>query len=105
MKERFNQFYKRYKYPEFEELLIGFAGIDPPLKNDGSSIDHEKLDNLLGGNESGHYHLTKEQLEKIRKRLNKKYPPKVNSGQIINANPDEEITPYQVTGKNVELTE
>lgn len=105
MKKLFEEFYKRYKYPEVEELDIGFAGIDPPLKNNGSSINHEELNNLLGGDEKGHYHLTKEQIERLMDLFDKKYPPVIYNGQFIDAIPDEEISPYQVQGENVTLTE
>ena len=55
------EFFTRYERPEIEELIVGFSGIDPPLKNSGGGTsDHEELDNLLGGDENGHYHLTKD---------------------------------------------
>ena len=58
-------FFTRYQEPTIDDLIIGFSGIDPPLKVLASEINHEELDNLLGGEPEGHYHLTKEQWEKI----------------------------------------
>ena len=31
-----------------------------------SDIDHEKLDGLLGGDNTGHYHLTSEEISKLQ---------------------------------------
>lgn len=59
------EFFTRYQEPTIDDLIIGFSGIDPPLKVLASEINHEELDNLLGGEPEGHYHLTKEQWEKI----------------------------------------
>ena len=61
-------FFLRYERPIVEELTVGFSGIDPQKKASaqGLSIDHEGLENLMGGNEDGHYHLTKKQLESMR---------------------------------------
>ena len=68
--ELVNEFFTRYDETEIYELIIGFSGIDPPLKMDNSVLDHEQLDNLLGGNDEGHYHLTKDQWLKIIDLLN-----------------------------------
>lgn len=50
-----------YEKPELDELTVGFSGIDPPKKSSGGGTDdHEALTNLLGGDDNGHYHLTKD---------------------------------------------
>ena len=49
-----------YQRPELDELTVGFSGIDPPLKGEDIELDHEELNGLLGGDENGHYHLTKD---------------------------------------------
>ncbi len=64
-----DEFFTRYEEPVIEQLTVGFAGIDPPLRVLASEIDHEGLNHLLGGDETGHYHLTKDQWEKIIKLL------------------------------------
>ena len=64
-----DEFFTRYKDPFIAPLTIGFSDIDPPLKVLASEIDHEKLNNLLGGDENGHYHLTKEQWEEVLKLI------------------------------------
>lgn len=68
--ELVEKFYLRYEQPTLEELTVGFSGIDPPLKTEAQSIgDHETLDNLMGGNSNGHYHLTARQIERLRDYL------------------------------------
>ena len=64
-----DEFFTRYEEPYIEKLTVGFAGIDPPLRVLASEIDHEGLNNLLGGDETGHYHLTKDQWEKVLELL------------------------------------
>ncbi len=96
----FEAFYKRYEQPEIEPLTGGFSGIDPELKVDPSLIDHEKLANLLGGDESGHYHFTEEQIIKLEMMI-VNYPPEITPDQRIDTPPDEEMTPYEVQGENV----
>ena len=85
-------FYKRYQYPFVEELTLGYAGIDPPLKTDGTGLNHEDLDGLLGGDDEGHYHLTREQLEELIDMLQ----PKIIIGQEINIVADEEMSPFEI---------
>ena len=65
-----DEFFTRYDEPEIDELIVGFSGIDPPLKMDNSILDHEKLDNLLGGNDDGHYHLTRDEWLQVIDLLN-----------------------------------
>ena len=70
-----DEFFTRYEEPVIEQLTVGFAGIDPPLRVLASEIDHEGLNHLLGGDETGHYHLTKDQWEKVIKLLNEEPIP------------------------------
>ena len=69
--ELVEQFFLRYEQPVIEELIVGFSGIDPPLKLDvmSSNVNHEELNNLLGGDDEGHYHLTKEQYDELKKLI------------------------------------
>ena len=94
-------FFERYEKPVVEEYIQGFSGIDPPLKVKAGDLDHEQLNGLLGGDDRGHYHLTKEQLEWIIENMREKYPPLILSGQVINTTANKEITPYEVQGENV----
>ena len=59
-RELVEEFIAKYEEPKIENLTVGFSDIDPPLKVNASELDHEKLNNLLGGNIEGHYHLTKD---------------------------------------------
>ena len=103
--ELFEAFYKRYELPRVEPLTIGFSDIDPPLKQDVGK-DHEKLENLLGGSEEdGHYHLTLDQLQRLTEKLNVKYPPKILEGQSAEAVAEILMTPYEVLGIDVKLTD
>ena len=101
--EQFDEFYRRYMYTAVEELTVGFAGIDPPLKQDTSEINHEDLDNLLGGDDNGHYHLTGDQVEQLMEMYNIAYLPQIFPDQEMNAIPEEQITPYLVQGENVRM--
>ena len=94
------KFYEKYERPVIEPYTLGFSGIDPPLRQNGAGYDHEKLRGLLGGNENGHYHLTKEQLRRLRELLDP-YPPEIYSGQEVPTTANEEMTPYEVQGENV----
>ena len=89
---------------EIEDLIIGFSGIDPQKKRSIGIVDHEKLQNLLGGKEKEHYHLTREEWEKVIELISEKYPPEIQEGQVIQVIAGEEMTPYQVLGTDVELT-
>ena len=90
MLERFEEFYKHYERPEIEELTVGFSGIDPPEKT--GTNDHEELENLLGGDAMGHYHLTGSQLEKLAAMFRESYPPYITTRQIT-VTADEPMTP------------
>ena len=65
-----DEFFIRYEKPILEDLVVGFSGIDPPLKVIAADIDHEELSGLLGGSTlDGHYHLTYDEWEAIRRLL------------------------------------
>lgn len=77
-RELVEQFFLRYEEPVIEELIVGFSGIDPPLRVNvlSSSVNHEELSNLLGGDEDGHFHLTREQWEGLKQLIeNPPHPP------------------------------
>lgn len=57
---------KKYKKPVVEDYIVGFTGIDPDEKVNSEAINHEDLNGLLGGNLTGHYHLTIEQVAQLR---------------------------------------
>ena len=99
--ELVEEFYTRYEKPELDPYVMGFSGIDPPLKHSGKGLDHEKLSNLLGGDATGHYHLTREELEKLIELLGESYPPEIMSGQVIEIFAGEELTSYEIRGENV----
>ena len=102
--ELFDKFYERYEKPVIEDLVVGFSGIDPPLKAGAGRKDHEDLNNLQGGDITGHYHLTKEQIEKLLALVGEKYPPRITIGQVIVINADEEMTPVQIQIENGGIT-
>lgn len=92
------KFLGKYEKPAIEEVTVGFSGIDPQRKYFGSSgtDDHELMNNLKGGNEDGHYHLTEDQLEWVIEQVNEAYKPVIGEDQEIIVLPDEEIDPYQI---------
>lgn len=99
-KELVDEFFTRYEYPVIEPFIMGFSGIDPPLKQTDIN-NHEILDNLMGGNSDGHFHLTKEQLEWIIEQMNEKYPPDITPNQTINTTADVPISNYSIMGTDV----
>ena len=57
-----------FSAPYIPDKIVGFHGIDPDLVGGGSGggsgiDDHEQLQNLLGGDARGHYHVTDLQYE------------------------------------------
>ncbi len=94
------EFFDRYEKPVVEELIEGFSGIDPPLKQSASTLGHEQLYGLMGGDDTGHYHVTKEQLALIIELMTERYPPVIMSGQVINITASEEMTPYEIQSEN-----
>ena len=100
MTEQEKKFYERYHEPFVDDYIQGYSGIDPALKVNASEINHELLDNLMGGDETGHYHLTYEQIKKLD-AYSEKYPPTIDDNQVIYCTASEEITPYEITGIDV----
>ena len=100
-KELVDEFFTRYEYPVIEPFIMGFSGIDPPLKQSGGVNDHELLNNLMGGNSDGHFHLTKQQLDWIIEQMQEKYPPSINPNQTIYGTADVPIDNYSITGVDV----
>ncbi len=98
-----SKFLERYEKPVVEEYIQGFSGIDPPLKQNAGLLDHEQLNGLLGGDDRGHYHLTKEQLDWLIEQMSEKYPPVIFPEQVINTTAGKEITPYLIQGENVRI--
>ena len=100
MTEDEKKFYERYREPVIDDYIQGYSGIDPALNVNASEINHELLDNLLGGDETGHYHLTYEQIKKLD-AYSERYPPTIDDNQVIYCTASEEITPYEITGIDV----
>ena len=100
----FDNFFSKYQKPIVEELTIGYSGIDPPLRHDAQTLDHEQLNNLLGGNDKGHYHIKKRQLEQLINKYEQDFNPRILPNQLINAIYDNDINPYEVLGRNTKLT-
>lgn len=94
------EFYERYEYPVIEPYILGYSGIDPPKKvNMDGEHDHERLSNLLGGNEFGHYHPTGREYYELCRLL--EYPPEILSGQVIECVPNDEMDGYEIKGRYV----
>ena len=100
-RELIEEFFTRYEHPIIEPFIMGFSGIDPPLKQSPGVNDHELLMNLLGGDDHGHFHLTREQLDWIIEQMTEKYPPSITPNQVINTVADEAINDYQIQGIDV----
>lgn len=105
MTEQFEEFYKRYEQPEVEPLTVGYSGIDPPLNANSYGLDHECLEGLLGGDDEEHYHLTEEQLRRLIERYNEDFSPRITSYQVVNTIPKEEMTPYEIKGRHIKITQ
>ncbi len=104
MTELFEEFYERYEHPEIEQLTVGYSGIDPPLNANSYGLDHECLDGLLGGDDDEHYHITEEQLKRLIQIYEAVYAPSITPYQSIDVIPNNGMTPYQITGKNITIT-
>ena len=98
-KELTEEFYRRYRKPVVEPYILGYSGIDPPLKPHAGDEWHEGLTHLLGGDERGHYHLTGKEYRELLRFLD--FPPEIETGQRIDAVSGVEITAYAVRGRNV----
>ena len=59
-------------------------------------INHEDTDNLLGGNENGHYHLTREQLDWLIERMTEYYKPVIHADQVIVISAGQAIDGYKI---------
>ena len=65
-------------------------------------IDHEEVDNLLGGDENGHYHITREQLDWILSQMEGQYKPVIHDGQVITIPAGSEMDGYKIETDNIE---
>ena len=63
--EDYSQWLEDYEKPEIDSLIVGYSGLDPDKRVKASTINHEGLDGLLGGDWAGHYHLTNDQVAKL----------------------------------------
>ena len=98
-------FNARYQTPFLNELTIGFSDIDPQKRINPAELDHEALLNLLAPDTNEHYHLTKEQYDKLIELIDgDKYPPLIFPNQEINISAEGEMTPYEVQGRYIKLT-
>ena len=61
-----SSFLDDYERPTVDEYIVGFSGLDPDRKIKPEEIDHESLGGLIGGEVAGHYHITREQLQKLK---------------------------------------
>ncbi len=61
--------------------------------------DHEQLNNLFGGDENGHYHLTREQLEWLNEHMADTQKPIIRSGQSITITTGVEMDEYKIESK------
>ena len=98
-KELFEELYQRYEKPQVDELTQGFTRIDPDIK--AEALDHERLDNLIGGDLAGHYHLSKSQVDKLNgyplyefidNRIKKEVQDRTKADNEINERLDKEIS-------------
>ena len=100
-KDLVDEFFSRYEHPVIEPFIMGFSGIDPPLKSNSGTSDHENLNHILGGDDNGHYHVTKEQLDWIIEQMSEKYPPSITPNQVILGTSDLPIIDYTIQGVDV----
>ena len=63
--EYVRKFEEDYEQPVVEDYIVGHSGLDPDKNVKPETINHEKLDGLIGGDWTGHYHVTQEQLSKF----------------------------------------
>ena len=107
IQKAWEDFREENESPTVGDVIVGFSGLDPQKKDkdDVGTEDHEKLSNLKGGDESGHYHLTREQYERLLELLEEgNVLPDIYPGQSIFLTVDEAMTPYEVRGVNVTLS-
>lgn len=97
-----DEFFTRYDYPVIEPFIMGFSGIDPPLKQSVGFNDHELLNNIKGGDsDNGHYHLTLEQLNWIIEQMSEKYPPDISPNQVVHGIADVPLDDFEIQGTDV----
>ena len=103
--ELLEDFNARYNKPFLDELTIGFSDIDPQKRVNPAELDHEALLNLLAPDTNEHYHLTKEQYDKLIEIIDgDKYPPLIFPNQTINISAEGEMKPYEIQGRYINLT-
>ena len=59
-------------------------------------INHEDVSNLQGGDETGHYHLTREQLDWVIEHMEELLKPLIHNGQEIIVTVGEEMDDYRI---------
>lgn len=71
-----DNFGNEYLDPYIPNKIVGFIGIDPDIKGKGGSgggssgiDDHEQLTNLLGGDATGHWHISELWYERLHSLL------------------------------------
>ena len=97
-----------FSAPYIPDKIVGFHGIDPDLVGGGSGggsssgiDDHEQLQNLLGGDARGHYHVTDLQYEWLCMLLNDMhYAHHLSSQNGLEALIDARIAKY-LTDNNI----
>ena len=62
----------------------------------------ELINNLQGGDSTGHYHLTYEQIQKLNAYIPVKYPPEIDDNQVIHCFANEAVN-YKITGINLRM--
>lgn len=63
--EYVKEFLEEYDEPELREYIVGFSGITPDKKVKACEIEHDELAGVHGGDISGKYHLTREQVNEF----------------------------------------
>ena len=100
-KEAVEEFLGKYEKPVVENVTVGFSGIDPQRKYLDTDIDdHELLINLQGGDETGHYHLTQEQIKWLIDQMSEKYKPNISIDQEIHITADEDMDDFIIDSDN-----
>lgn len=59
-------------------------------------INHEDVSDLLGGDETGHYHLTREQLNWVIEHMEELLKPSILDGQEIRVTVGVEMDDYKI---------
>ena len=88
-------FYEDYEQPVIEDYIVGFSGLDPDRKIKPETIDHEKLDGLLGGDFSGRYHLTNDEVRKFtgyQEQINQEIQDRQSAISTLRSDTDSAVT-------------